>query len=919
MRWIKFRHNQLIILFMLLMAFLMVRLFGLTVVEGSDWKEKAESISIKRVYTSAPRGEIFDRYGRLLAGNKPSFTVFFASSNLESTEINEQALMLIKLLEANGESINDNLPLIPKADGSFYYTYQANVEEWLASQAMPINYTAEEAFREIRERNEIDEGLDVFEAQEQLQSVHSIFPPISVKKMKYTQDLEKESFLGRYFKESNFSMTADEAFDALRKYFGIDPLLSDQDARKILVVRNELAAQGYMGYIPATIATGISSDTIVTLEERGSRFPSVDVVAESVRYYPNGTTASHIIGYLGKISESEKEAYLEKEYAASDMVGKDGAEKAFEDILRGKDGVKSVEVNAHGDLVRTISDIKSVKGTSIYLTLDLDLQKTAEDALKQALDKIRSGGTFESIYGNYKYTKPYRKANVGAVVAIDMENGEVLALANEPAYDPNLFARGISKEDWASLQSKNPRDPLSPLPLFNVATRTAVQPGSTFKMVTATAALDSGLDPNRKLRDGGAVRVGNRTYGCIVWNMYGSNHGYLNLYEAIEVSCNYYFFDIATGRDFYKGSSLGLPEKMNIEKITHYAEEFGLGKPTGIEIAETVVAVPSEERKMSAMKTYLRNVLIGRAEIYFKDEVINNKEILMKQIDTIVGWTEENPSRNTILDRLAGMGIREDMIETVCDLCKFSYFNQAEWTLGDELNISIGQGENAYTPLQMANYVATIGNGGIRNQVSILRGTEAQGIVEKEKGRQIDIKDEKILKDIIEGMRRVAHGSRGSGRAMFANFPVSVAAKTGTAERAGKIHLADEVEYLKTHLKQINSSLSWDQVETEMNRLLRDYSDIYTSENTAARQAVLNLSRGKVTTAGIDRFKDDYDNFSWFVAMAPAENPKIAVAVLLFQGGTGGYAGPVAREVIGKYLELDKEFEDFDSSTVATP
>ncbi len=916
MKWIKLRHNQILLVTVTLMTFLFVRLFTLTVVEGSEWEKKAESISIKRVYTSAPRGEILDRYGRLLAGNRPSFTVFFSEGNLNDDEINNQALKLINILENNGDTVNDNFPIIRNADGAFYYTYQRTIEEWLESQAMPMNFTAEEAFSEIRQRNSIDEGLDNYDAQTQLQTIYSIYPPISVKKMKYLQDLDKEGFLGRYHLDCE--LTANEAFRSLRDYFEIDPLLSDADARKIMVVRNEVAAQGYMSYIPAAIASDVQPQTIVTLKERGMQFPAVDVVAESVRFYPNGTTAAHIIGYLGKISESEKAEYLEKGYSASDMVGKDGVEKAFEGLLRGKDGVKNVEVNAYGDLVRTISDIKSEKGKTIYLTIDLQLQETAEEALRQALEKIRTAGTFESIYGNYKYGKAYKKANVGAVVAIETETGNVLAMASEPSFDPNLFATGISKEDWASLQSVNPRDPLAPLPLFNVAARTAVQPGSTFKMVTATAALESGLDPERRLRDGGAVRVGNRTYGCIVWNMYGGNHGYLNLYEGIEVSCNYYFFDLATGRDFYKGTSLGLGEEMNIEKITHYAEQYGLGQKTGIEIAETVVAVPSEERKMSAMKTYLRNVLIGRAEIYFKDEVIQNKELLMNQIDTIVGWTEENPSRSTILGRLAKLGIRDDMIETVCDLCKFSYFNQAAWTLGDELNISIGQGENAYTPLQIANYVATIGNNGVRNKVSLLYALEGQGLVEKEEGKPVDIKDTKILKDIIEGMRRVAQGSRGSARTFFGNFPVSVAAKTGTAERAGKIHPVDEVEYLKTHLKKINSALTWDQVEVEMNRLLKDYPDVYKSENAASRQAVLNLSRGRVTTATIDRFKDDYDNFSWFVAMAPTEDPKIAVAVLLFQGGSGGYAGPVAREVIGKYLELDKIYKDYRLDTTVT-
>jgi cell division protein FtsI/penicillin-binding protein 2 len=324
-------------------------------------------------------------------------------------------------------------------------------------------------------------------------------------------------------------------------------------------------------------------------------------------------------------------------------------------------------------------------------------------------------------------------------------------MASYPAFDPNLFATGISKEDWNALQGENLRDPLSPLPLFNVAARTAVQPGSTFKMVTATAALESGLDPTRKLKDGGAVKLGNRTYGCLVWNRNRSNHGYINLYEALEVSCNYYFFDIATGRDFSRGVSLGFKDPINIEKITSYAQQYGLGLKTGIEIPETVIPVPSQERKLAQIKAMLRNVLIGRAEIYFEQSLIKDKEKLNKNIMTIVGWTEENPSRNELIRRLGTLGIKENFIETVADLCKYTYFNQATWTTGDELIIAIGQGENAYTPLQMTNYIATIGNEGVHNKVSLIGAIEGKGKVIKEPGKKIAV-DEQNLEHIIEGM-----------------------------------------------------------------------------------------------------------------------------------------------------------------------
>lgn len=638
--------------------------------------------------------------------------------------------------------------------------------------------------------------------------------------------------------------------------------------------------------------------------------------------------ASGIVKYRTKKAESERKleasnANLER---VSDIIAeiesridllKEDSEKASE-YLTLRDRYKELQINI------TLKNIENLELKNEYIKDDIFELKAKIDDLKeditsieQALTEIQRAGTFESEWGNYKYGTAYRNANVGAVVAIEVETGDVLAMASYPAFDPNLFATGISKEDWNALQGENLRDPLSPLPLFNVAARTAVQPGSTFKMVTATAALESGLDPTRKLKDGGAVKLGNRTYGCLVWNRNRSNHGYINLYEALEVSCNYYFFDIATGRDFSRGVSLGFKDPINIEKITSYAQQYGLGLKTGIEIPETVIPVPSQERKLAQIKAMLRNVLIGRAEIYFEQSLIKDKEKLNKNIMTIVGWTEENPSRNELIRRLGTLGIKENFIETVADLCKYTYFNQATWTTGDELIIAIGQGENAYTPLQMTNYIATIGNEGVHNKVSLIGAIEGKGKVIKEPGKKIAV-DEQNLEHIIEGMKRVVSGPRGSLKGAFANFPVQVAGKTGTAERGGKINPPDEVEYIKQHLSKINSSLRWENVEKEMERLMKDYPDVYTTKNYAVRQAVINLSNGRVTSERIDAYKANYDPFAWVMTLAPAEDPKIAVGVLLFQGGTAGYAAPVAREVIAKYLQLDKTYEDYSLETSIT-
>ena len=468
MKWIKSRNNQILAMVMIMMSLLGIRLFGLTVVEGARWDEAASNLSIKSISTSAPRGEILDRYGRVLAGNMPSFTVQFSAGDLSNEEINSVSRNLIRIFEANGDAYYDNFPILIE-NGKFQFTYQKEIEEWLASQSMPTDFSAEQAFDEIRTRQNVDEGLDKYAAQTELQSVYNIFPPISVKNMKFLKELDKESFLGRYRLDINLS--AQDAFQALRDKFEIDPFLSAEDARKIMVVRNELSSQGYRKYMPAKIASGVSNETIVIIEEKNSDLPGVEVVAESVRYYPNGNTASHVLGYLGQISESEKAKYDELGYKSNDMVGQEGIEKVYESTLKGKDGTKNVEVNAFGELVRVINETEPQKGKDVYLTIDLELQKTAEAALKQALTEIQKAGTFKSQWGDFKYGTAYKNANVGAVVALDVKTGDVLAMASYPDFDPNLFATGISKENWKALQAENPRDPLSPLPLYNVAAK----------------------------------------------------------------------------------------------------------------------------------------------------------------------------------------------------------------------------------------------------------------------------------------------------------------------------------------------------------------------------------------------------------------------------------------------------------------
>lgn len=909
-RLLNSRFYQILAVMIVLVLILCVRLFVLTVIQKDEWTTAAENQNTKEITTLAPRGKILDRYGREIATNKQMFTLTFNVSGLSTEEINKTAYSLIQILEENDDEYVDNFPIKISGD-NYRYTFDDEKREWLEDRGYPDDFTAEQAFNALRSQYEIDPQLDRYEAADILQGTYGVYPPINVRSMTYTYDTKKEQFLEKYGLDTDLS--AYEAFVQLRKTFKIDPELSDSEARKIFRIREEIQTLGYNRYLSATVAEDISEDTLIYVEERSSELRGVEIASDTVRYYPNGSTLAHVVGYMGSISDYQYEEYVtEKGYNADDLIGKDGIEASMESYLKGTDGVTRVRVDSSGNYIDTISETEPVAGQNVYLTVDLDLQKVAEDALKQGIESTASGTSFKSKYGNVGMSR-FSNCASGAVVAIEVETGDVLAMASYPDFDPNIFAEGISTEDWESVQSTNPRDYLAPTPLYNSATKASVQPGSTFKPVTAVAALQCGLDPNMSIRDRGHIDIGGRSFGCSAWNSYRGTHGSLTLRTGIQNSCNYYFYCIATNTDWGTGASLGFSEDISIEKIMEVAQEFGLGQETGIELDEVTTPLASAERKMEATKNSLWSYLYSNAIRYWPESVVEDEEALRKDLDTITGWIEENPGRGEIIERIkAQTQVSEDSVETVADICKYSYFNQAQWTVGDEFNISIGQGDNAYTPLQMARYAATLGNYGVRNQVSIVKGIEGEGETVKEEPYTIDVEKED-MDEVLAGMRLVA--SRGTLAATFGRFPIEVAGKTGTAERSGYINPVDEVGYVKEHLSSIAPGVSWNEVEELIGDLMLEDPESYPTENDAVDDAVIKASGNKITQSDIDQFKDTYDEFAWVVTLAPADDPKIAVVVMLVQGGISSNAAPVAREIIGEYLQVDSDYEEADFET----
>lgn len=963
---------------LILVAFvvILVKILYMTTFKYEHYTELAENKTYKQLLIKAPRGEIKDRYGRLLAGNKNLFTVQVSGDEIKRKDSNGKSmandicLKLINLLEKNNEEYIDEFPIYIQ-NGKYYYTFDKNIREYKNNNNIPQELDAKESFYYLVDQlvsegvlTQDDRKLEVSKLQKKLNE-NGYYPPILVSKWLFTEEKNKQDWLESYGINDS-KITAKKAFYEIRnnKNYKIDKNLSDSDARKILVVRDLIKSQGYSQYNPITIATDISQKTISQLEESAIELPGVSVAVEPVRYYPNTTLASHILGHMGKMPSGQEDKYLNREegktYSKGDTVGISGIEKSYEEQLRGVDGYKKVQVDALGRITRELDVSEPKSGDTVYLSIDKDLQEDTENALKGVLEALRVGGTYKSKYGNKTFSSAAKNAASGAVIAIDAKNGDVLSMASYPNYDPNKFVNGISYEDYQALQPKNKNDVLAANSQVNLATQGVFQPGSTFKMVTGMAAIDNGLSPNYAIQDTGVIRLGgpkSRPFADLIWHKSRSNHGYTDLYKAIQESCNIYFYTIGSGKNYTGGKDPSV--KVGAKGIIEYAKKFGLDDYTGLneEIDERKGSVPNMAAKLETTKTLLRDYLTKEMANDFTDiSKSKNPKEYESRIEEIVSWADETKTvgRVEAMERLTKMKVKEDRVETLADSIVFSYLNFAKWSTADTFNISIGQGENQYTPAQMARYVAAIGNGGNLVELSVVDRVISNDYnnvdIDENKVEKIDFNNPEKLKDLIEGMKRVS--TQGSGKGIFGpNYPISVASKTGTAEKSGKIPTENEVEYLKSHMSSYGVSLDEavklaekmkkarekelteeriNEIKEELKRKdlkeeerksleeeLKDGVNVKLEDTDKVnasylRKAIKELNP-KITDEKIDSYKESYKSFAWAVAVAPADDPEIAVVAMIPQGESSSNAMLLIREVLGSYFDLDNNKGEKDN------
>ena len=485
---------------------------------------------------------------------------------------------------------------------------------------------------------------------------------------------DRSESLTQYLEKNKLTATAAgrQLIAEMRALYHVDESLSEKDARLVIGVRYELHSRDSY-----TFAEDVSSEVLSLITD--GRYEGVSIRTASARVY-NTTLAAHILGTIGPIwqeewSSNEKTGYVgyaDKGYSMNDLVGKDGVEKAFEEYLRGTDGRRLITTDEDGKLTGELYTREPQPGGTVALTLDIDLQADVERALAQTITGMIDEDSNE---------------RGGAAAVVSVGSGEVLALASYPTYDLSTF-----NEDYEDLVADER------LPMFNRATQGTYAPGSTFKMCTAVAALESGIiTPSSIIQDRGIYTYYRDPQPmCWVYRQGGSTHGRINVTQAITVSCNYFFYEV--------GRLTG------IRTLDSYASQFGLGQSTGIEIGDSSGVLASPE------------------------------------------WADSH---------------------------------NREWTDGQTITAAIGQSYNLFTPLQLANYIATLVGGGEHYQAHLLKNVK-----EYDNSRLLYVYDDEPLNTVemsgstVEAVTKGMHELTVSGGVAFAfrDCVVSAGAKTGSAQ-----------------------------------------------------------------------------------------------------------------------------------------
>ncbi|WP_123054234.1 penicillin-binding transpeptidase domain-containing protein [Clostridium sp. JN-1] len=877
------RYSALLIIMTLIFTSILSRIVFLQVVKGEDFKAKADSNSIREIPEAAPRGKIFDSNGSVLATNTQSYVLVYNQTDESDKTFFQTMDKVFKILDENGETQQDDFELKINP-----YRFEFRSDDPHTKKNLELRFKK-------------DRGLDD-------EVIKKLF-----KGKKKDQLTEADN---AKVDEELLKITPEETFKYLVKKYKIDDKkYTLEQQRRFMIIKDTSKMNSFSGYKPVTIASNIKKSTALVFLQMLNELPGIDVNTEPIRTYPNGELGSAFLGYISKIT-SDDDKYSEKGYDTStDYIGAAGLESGFEDRLKGSKGGKIVKLNKQGRIIEELGSRDSYPGQSLGLTIDKDVQAAAEKALDSKMAELRANPSSQQGSNTANATR-------GAAVVLDVNTGGVIALASRPGYDPNLFStpgglntdlynkffnpdlgafgkqyieqRGLmayypgqSEDDVLntlfpidkSIKNnaairKDPYD-IYPKPFYNYATQSLIPPGSTFKPMTAIAGLQSGvITPGFVVDDEGVFDKGG---GHITQFKLDGANGPVDLISAIQKSSNPYFMTVGKL----------IRETIGSDGLAKYAWKFGLGVPpnsnvkpsTGIEIPEAFGQVFNMwSMKNLYANTYLyktMETLKSGGDNGFKFTPIdlyddNNDSSKVKDIKKKLKQSIQDAIKNgnSAFNKDSCSSMLTDLIQedpkykdkNISDKDIKSMISCIYYiTVSDansQINVgapiydaSIGQGMDQFTPLQIANYIATLANGGTRYKVHLVdKILNPDGkVIEQNKPEVVEktgISPENIAA-VKAGMAAV--NEKGTAAGAFQNFPIPTAGKTGTAS---------------------------------MNN----------------QEAV-----GRT-------------DYSVYVGFAPLDNPKIAVCIVMFDGGQGAQSAYIARDIYSAYFKLNNNSSDQTNS-----
>ena len=892
------RYNVLTVIMLVIFSTLILRLFYVQVLNYDNYKELAANRSIKQIAEVAPRGMILDSTGSVLAKSEQSYMVVYMETEENKKQIFDTLTNLFKVLDETGETLVDEFAL--KTDP---YRFEFKTSDPEVARSMEIRFKLDRGFDEEIKRK-LFKGVEEL-TDEQKEIINEELLKITPEEVfdKLIKDYELYKLLGITDKDEIKKLKGSEIKEMLLEKYSLEEI------RKYILVRDTIKMQMFTGYKPVVLASNIKKESAFIFLQRLNEMPGIDINIQPIRYYPYNNLASSVIGYIGSINSSQKDKYEERGYDVSvDTIGKSGIESAFESRLKGAKGGTVVKVNKEGRKTEELFRLDPAPGQNVHLNINKDLQYATERALEDTMLNLQKKGRLSDGLVTKNATR-------GAAVVLDVNTGKVLSMASSPSFNPNDFAApgrlteeqikeyfspdlekfgqeyiqkmGLSKnvdylfpkDDKVKSLRKDQFD-IYPKPFFNYATQGLTAPGSIYKPLTAIAGLETGvITPDETIQDKGYFNDTTTGYkdlkGFKGKNDGGAVHGKIDMRTAIAKSSNYYFFEVA-----YR-----LGKQFGVDKLAEYAWKFGLGSDpskerkstTGIEIEESIYGQTYNLKSnidsvafyvMDDVVTKFREGSFGRSS--FKgmdigknsedsDDVANAKEAIKESIRKVIktaGQKDENFNEvsKEFEEKLKAF------IETMPEGERDTYMSQLDAMTYDltsyilfdirnninaiynVLNAAVGQGINQFTPLQMANFTATIANGGTRYRTYLVdKITDSTGkVIEEFKPQVLENVgvSQETLKVVKEGMYKTTKPG-GTAASTFADFPIDNAGKTGSA------------------------TFREDGKQEEVGRT----------------------------------------SYATYIGFAPLDKPEIAVAVVIYDGGHGGEAAPVARAIYEQYFK----------------